>query len=76
VESGSTATGSGFRQVRSVTDLQINPLRQRQRRQAILANAGSLAVSLKCLGKTVPVFRAPDVMSGMALARRPRLVAS
>ena len=49
----STAAGIGFKQVWSVTDLQVNPLRQRQRRHAILAYAGSLAIRLKCLGNTV-----------------------
>jgi hypothetical protein len=39
--------------VRSFADLQINPLRESQRRKSILAHAGSLAVGLRCLGNTV-----------------------
>ena len=73
------AAGVGFKQVRRVGHLRVDPLRHGERRQAIAPRAGCLAIRLESLGNAVDrrkVFLARAVMSGMAVARRPRLLAS
>src|ERR1019366_3444205 len=75
---GSTAARVGFKKMRSVSNLLLDPLIQSHGRHAILANAHGLAIGL--VGARAPstrrnTVRARAVMSGIAVGRSPRLVA-